>query len=216
MKAVFFDLDGTLTDPFLGITGCIQHALRNIDGLDVPPASALAWCIGPPLLQSLQQLAGTHADTALGLYRERFAEIGWRENAVYDGIPELLAQLNDAGVPLYVATSKPRVYAQRIVDHFGLARYFQRVFGAELDGTNADKSDLLATALAAIDVGCDTTMVGDRSHDIVGARNNGMRAIGVTYGYGTPEELETAGAAAVAASPAEIAPLLLNLSSSAN
>ena len=209
MKAVFFDLDGTLTDPFRGITRCIQHALRGIGAPQVPSASELAWCIGPPLHESLVRLVGrAQADSALTLYRERFDAVGWRENAVYEGIPDTLERLHRAGLALYVATSKPRLYAERIVGHFGLAAYFRTIFGAELDGRNADKSDLLAVALATSGAR-NAAMVGDRSHDMMGARNNGLHPIGVSYGYGTPAELNGAGAAAIADSPRAIADLLL-------
>jgi len=194
--AIFFDLDGTLTDPKAGITRSIQYALEKLSK-PVPSEEALTWCIGPPLLASFEALTGDAelAPRALALYRERFSDIGLFENKVYPGIKDMLGALD---VPLYVATSKPHVYAQRILDHFELSGYFQQIFGAELDGTRSDKSELLAFTLAQSGhPAAASLMVGDRKHDIIGAVNNGMTALGVLYGYGDREELETAGAADV-------------------
>ncbi len=193
MKAIFFDLDGTLTDPKAGITRSIQYALEKLSR-PVPETDELTWCIGPPLLASLETLTGDAelAPRALALYRERFSDIGLFENEVYPGIEDMLGALD---VPLYVATSKPREFAQRILDHFELNRYFSQIFGSELDGTRSDKSELLAFALAQSDHPAETSvMVGDRKHDMIGAVNNGMTALGVLYGYGDRAELETAGA----------------------
>ena len=146
-----------------------------------------------------------HADRAVSLYRERFSDIGLYENGVYDGISEVLTTLSQSGHRLFVATSKPHVFATRIVEHFGLRHHFEHVFGSELDGTRVDKSDLLEYALkiAAVDPS-KTLMIGDRSHDMVGARNNGMQAIGVLYGYGSKDELIGAGALHVCATPQAI------------
>lgn len=206
MKTIYFDLDGTLTDPKVGITRSIQYALEKL-GRVAPPQEDLTWCIGPPLRGSLLKLLGDDhlADRAVSLYRERFSDIGIYENGVYAGIEDTLASLAGCGRRLFVATSKPRVYAERIIDHFNLASYFDCVFGSELDGTRSDKTELLRYALetARIDP-TDAVMVGDRSHDIVGARNNGMRALGVLYGYGSKDELIQAGAHHVCATPQEI------------
>ncbi len=204
---VFFDLDGTLTDPKTGITRCILFALQEL-GLDAPEGE-LTWCIGPPLLESLESLVGPAlAPQALTLYRERFAALGWLENAVYPGIVELLEHLVREGRPVYVATSKPLVYAERIVRHFGLGDHVLRVFGSELDGTRSDKAELLRFALEESDAGSEATMIGDRRHDVVGAKANDLRSIGVTYGYGSRQELEAAGADAIAASPGAVLRLL--------
>lgn len=204
MTTIFFDLDGTLTDPKPGITRSIQYALRRLDRA-VPTEDELTWCIGPPLHASLKTLLGTDelADEGLRLYRERFGDIGLYENEVYPGIDELLSALAGSGRRLFVATSKPTVYAERIVRHFGLDRHFERVFGSELGGTRADKTDLLGYALKEAKVDPrQAMMIGDRSHDMIGARNNGMAAaVGVLYGYGSREELLEAGAHHVCATP---------------
>lgn len=207
---LLFDLDGTLTDPFSGITRCIAHALERL-GAPVPPAEELRGCIGPPLKHSLTRLLATDNDTlvekALALYRERFGTLGLYENAVYDGIPEVLAALNEAGYTLHVATSKPAVYARRIVAHFDLQRHFRAVHGSELDGTRADKASLIAHILESESIrGTTAVMIGDRAYDMLGARANGLACLGVLWGYGSKDELEASGAHAVVATPAELVP----------
>jgi phosphoglycolate phosphatase len=207
MDAIFFDLDGTLTDPKPGITRSIQYALGKLDHPAIPTEDELTWCIGPPLRASFVRLLGAEdfADRAVALYRERFSDIGLYENAVYDGIAEVLTTLSQSGHRLFVATSKPHVFANRIVGHFGLRHHFEHVFGSELDGTRVDKSDLLAYALKTASTDpSKTLMIGDRSHDMVGARNNGIKGIGVLYGYGTKDELIGAGALHVCATPQAI------------
>jgi phosphoglycolate phosphatase len=204
LDAIFFDLDGTLTDPKIGITRSIQYALGKLDHPAIPSEDELTWCIGPPLRGSFAKLLGgeTSADLAVSLYRERFSGIGIYENAVYAGIADVLTALSASGHRLFVATSKPHVFAERIIDHFGLRPHFERVFGSELDGTRADKSDLLEYALKTTSVDpSKTLMIGDRSHDMIGAKSNGMGAIGVLYGYGSKNELMEAGAGQVCATP---------------
>ena len=207
MDAIYFDLDGTLTDPKPGITRSIRYALQKLDHPTMPTEDELTWCIGPPLRASFVRLLGaeTSADLAVSYYRERFSDVGLYENGVYDGIGEVLTKLGAAGHRLFVATSKPHVFAERIIDHFGLRDHFERVFGSELDGTRVDKSHLLEYALkqASVDP-ARTLMIGDRSHDMVGAKNNGMKGIGVLYGYGTRDELLDAGAHHVCATPGAI------------
>ena len=207
MDTIFFDLDGTLTDPKPGITRSIQYALQKLDHPLIPTEDELTWCIGPPLRASFVKLLGDdrEADRAVALYRERFSDIGLYENRVYDGIEAVLTTLGQSGHRLFVATSKAHVYADRIIEHFGLRPHFSRVFGAELDGTRSDKSHLLAYALkeTATDPS-KTLMIGDRSHDMVGAGKNGIKGIGVLYGYGSRDELIGAGARHVCATPAEI------------
>lgn len=203
MTAIFFDLDGTLTDPKPGITRSIQYALGKLDR-PIPPADELTWCIGPPLHGSLKKLLGTDdlADRALLLYRERFADVGLYENEVYPGIEDTLSTLARSGRRMLVATSKAHIYAERIIDHFKLRVYFERVFGAELDGTRSDKTELLGHALQSMRIDpSQAMMIGDRSFDMVGARNNGMTAVGVLYGYGSEAELRDAGAHYLCATP---------------
>jgi len=207
LDAIYFDLDGTLTDPKPGITRSIQYALQKLDHPTMPTEDELTWCIGPPLRASFVRLLGaeTSADLAVSYYRERFSDVGLYENGVYDGIGEVLTKLCASGHRLFVATSKPHVFAERIIDHFGLRDHFERVFGSELDGTRVDKSHLLEYALkqASVDP-AKTLMIGDRGHDMVGAKNNGMKGIGVLYGYGTRDELLDAGAQHVCATPGAI------------
>jgi phosphoglycolate phosphatase len=196
MRTVFFDLDGTLTDPKPGIVRSIQYALDRL-GRPVPDEAALLWCIGPPLRSSFVELLGgeAEADRAVGLYRERFGAVGLFENQVYPGIRSLLESLEGRGWALHVATSKPHVYARQIVEHFELMPYFGEVFGSELSGQRADKSELLAHALRETGASPSrSVMIGDRSHDMIGAAKNGVGSIGVLYGYGSREELIRAGA----------------------
>lgn len=207
MNTIFFDLDGTLTDPKPGITGSIQYALQRL-GHPVPTQDELLWCIGPPLRASFTTLLGNdlESDKAVAFYRERFGEVGLYENTVYDGIEAMLTELQNTRGRMFVATSKPHVFAERIIDHFGLRRYFKRVFGSELDGTRVEKTDLLRYALREANVDpAQACMVGDRKHDMIGARNNGMDAIGVLYGYGSEAELTAAGARVLCATPHVIA-----------
>lgn len=202
---LYFDLDGTLTDPYEGITKSIVHALERL-GADRPDDAALRKSIGPPLQLTFAELVGPQkAGRAIELYRERFAEIGWRENVPYAGIHEALEALAGAGHELFVATTKPHVYAKRIVAHFGLGRYFTAVFGSELDGTRVDKGELLEWALPQHSSGKKSVMIGDREHDMIGAVRNGIGAIGVAYGYGSVAELEAAGASRVLFSTRELA-----------
>jgi phosphoglycolate phosphatase len=205
MEAIFFDLDGTLTDPKPGITRSIQYALQKLD-LPVPPQDELTWCIGPPLRASFVKMLGeARADLAVSLYRERFGDVGLYENQVYPDIEHILAALKQSHGRLFVATSKAHVFADRIIDHFRLRDYFEHVFGAELDGTRADKGELLTYALE--NTGVDprrAIMIGDRSHDIIGAKKNGMNSVGVLYGYGSERELIEAGASHICATPRSV------------
>lgn len=208
MKTVFFDLDGTLTDPRAGIVRSLHYALERLD-LEVPTDDDFTWCIGPPLLESLRRIVGDElAPQALELYRERFSDVGWSENEVYSGVVEALELLTQTDSRIYVATSKPQRFADRIIKHFKLDAYFLRVFGSELDGTRSDKRDLLKFALMEVQPVDTAVMVGDREHDIIGARANGMASIGVTYGYGSVRELTSAGAGLLVDAPAQLVPAL--------
>ena len=214
-RAVFFDLDGTLTDPMPGITQCIAHALTGL-GHTPPDLETLRWCIGPPLRGTFARLLATNdaamLDRAIALYRERFGTVGLFENALYPGVPEAVAAIRDAGFATFVATSKPHVYATQIVAHFGLAPLFDRVYGSELDGTRVDKAELIAHALAEeqLDPG-HVVMIGDREHDLLGAKRCGVRTIAVTYGYGSEAELRTHDPAALAHAPHAIPALVASL-----
>ena len=208
MNPILFDLDGTLTDPREGITRCIAHALERM-GHEPPPLHELTFAIGPPLRGSLAQLMRDDrretVEQALAYYRERFADVGLFENTPYDGIAETLAALRASGRTLYVATSKPLVFAERIVRHFGLDSHFDAVHGSELDGTREAKRDLLAHVLAHHGLAANgTVMVGDRGVDMDAARHHGLRGIGALWGFGSREELLEAGAHALCAGPREL------------
>ena len=204
-NAVFFDLDGTLTDPKPGITGCIRSALERL-GTPVPEPDALEWCIGPPLFDSFEKLIGVErAAQGVDLYRERFGDVGLFENEVYPGIPAALSTLLESDLRLFVASSKPKVYVDRILEHFDLVGFFEEAYGSNLDGTRVDKRELLSHALATERVvAAETTMVGDRGADALGALHNEMSFLGVLYGYGSREELEQAGAIRFAARPRDL------------
>jgi phosphoglycolate phosphatase len=195
-STLFFDLDGTLTDPKEGITRCLQYALEQL-GRAFPPQAELVQYIGPPLRWTFPRLLTTDdpalIDAAVEHYRKRYADVGMFENELYPGIPELLKILRDEGFRLFVVTSKPTVYAERIVDHFGLTGYFEAVYGPHLDGRFDDKHELIAHILVERSVmPADAIMIGDRASDILAGRANGTRAIAVTYGFGSIEELATA------------------------
>jgi phosphoglycolate phosphatase len=203
-RYVYIDLDGTLTDPFEGISRCIAYALESL-GHERPAEEALRRFIGPPLLDTFGELIGSEqAPRALELYRERFSATGWQENVVYPGVREALAAITGTGCRCFVATTKPHVFARRIIEHFGLSPFFSDIYGSELDGTRTDKTELLRFAASQRAESRPSVMVGDRCHDVVGARNNGFRAIGVTWGYGTQEELLGAGAHCLAATPEQL------------
>jgi phosphoglycolate phosphatase len=204
--AVLFDLDGTLTDPFVGITGSMRHALSRM-GLEAPPPEEMRRYIGPPLQATFLEIFGDAdmAARALGFYRERYGEVGKFENELIPGITDVLRTLTEAGHALFVATSKLESYSIDIIDHFGLAGFFRRVHGSALDGSRADKGELIRHILST--EGLDpqrTVMIGDRLHDAHGAARNDVRAIGVLWGFGDRAELEGAGVARIAASPAEL------------
>lgn len=190
VRHILFDLDGTLTDPKPGITRSIAYALEHY-GQTVDPEE-LTWCIGPPLRGSLGRLLETECvdtiEEALGHYRRRFSDVGLFENRVYDGIVELLSHLEGEGRQLHLATSKPQVFAVKILEHFGLSQYFSSITGSELDGTRDAKAEVIRHSLAEAGIKS-AIMVGDRKHDVIGAAENALPCIGVLYGYGNREEL---------------------------
>jgi phosphoglycolate phosphatase len=209
---ILFDLDGTLTDSYEGITRCICHALETL-GRTPPPRERLTWCIGPPLRKSFSLLLDTADEgvvaEALAAYRQRFKTVGMYENEVYGGVGSMLEALQQKGHTLFVATSKPAVFARRIVDHFGLDHFFRAVYGSGLGGELGDKKSLISHILTRENIEPATAaMVGDREHDMIGARENGVRGIGALWGYGTREELEASGACACVSAPTGLMPVI--------
>lgn len=207
-ETVLFDLDGTLTDPGLGITNSVMYALKKYH-IEVGDRRELYSFIGPPLKQSFMQYCGfskEESEQAVVYYREYFREKGLLENEVYEGIEELLRALRESGKRLAVATSKPEAFAVRILEHFGLARYFEVIAGDTMDFARGSKADVIAYALEKLGVTdrSAAVMVGDREHDVIGAKAQGLDCIGVLFGYGSREELEQAGAKYIAQTPADI------------
>jgi phosphoglycolate phosphatase len=213
---VLLDLDGTLTDPRDGILSCVRHALAAL-GAECPSDGELERYIGPPLQASFAALLGSDSARiakAIELYRERFSAKGIFENRLYAGIPAALRCLREHGANLFVATSKPTIFAERIVEHFALGRDIRAVYGSELDGTRAKKAELVAHILKIQSMPRTTTcMVGDREHDMAGAKANGVLAVGALWGYGSPEELLGAGAAALCDAPRDLCRVVAELGS---
>ena len=204
---ILFDLDGTLTESGPGIISSVRYALAKMGG-PVLDDQELRLFIGPPLLDSFRDVCGfdpAEVAVAIAAYREYYATDGQFENSVYDGIPELLTALHEAGRTLAVATSKAEVFASSILDHFALTEYFTTVVGSELDGRRTAKSEIITEALARLDrPTAGTVMIGDRSHDVRGAVAVGVGSIGVLWGYGDDAELTAAGADSLAATPAAL------------
>jgi phosphoglycolate phosphatase len=210
---VLFDLDGTLTDPAIGITNSIIYSLDKF-GISVNDRSELYFFIGPPLINSFMQYCNfskTKAETAVEYYREYFKDKGLFENSVYSGIPELLETLKKSGVKIVLATSKPLIFAEKILKHFDLYKYFDLSVGATLDGTLGEKTDIIAKALTKLNHTSlsNIAMVGDRKFDIEGAIQNSITPIGVLYGYGDEDELKTAGAKLIAKDVNELKNILI-------
>ena len=209
---LLFDLDGTLTDPFEGITRSVEYAL-NAFGIEVEDRRSLAPFIGPPLVESLTERYGftmEDAVAAVAKYREYFAVKGLYENELFEGIPELLNDCRKAGYKISMATSKPTHYAKIIAEHFDIARYFDAIHGSSLDGSRITKSSVVAEAVR--EEGLDperALMIGDRRHDVEGAREHGIKTVGVLYGYGSLEEHTAAGAAYIAKDLDELRELLI-------
>ena len=195
---LLFDLDGTLTDPGEGITNSVAYALEKF-GISVSDKTTLYPFIGPPLIESFMRFYGfshEQAWQAVTFYREYFSDRGIFENIPYPGVTQVLKKLKDGGKTLIVATSKPEPFARRIVEHFGLSESFAFVAGADFDETRSEKWDVIEYALASMDIQDRTkaVMIGDRKHDIIGAKKTGLDSVGVLWGYGDREELATAGA----------------------
>lgn len=214
IKHILFDLDGTLTNPAEGITNSVEYALRYY-GISVADKRELYKFIGPPLSQSFEEFYGFSPQGALEAvekYREYFADTGIFENRVYGDIPKVLEALKNVGYSLSMATSKPEVFAKRIADKFGLSEYFDFIGGSLLDNSRTDKGEVINYVLDSVKAEKSSAiMVGDRFHDILGAKKCGILSVGVLYGFGSPEELSEAGADFIAETPKELQKLLLSL-----
>lgn len=229
---ILFDLDGTLTDPKLGITTCVQYALKSF-GIEENNLDKLEPCIGPPLLDSFKQFYGFSHEQALlaqEKYRERFSVTGWLENEMYSGIETMLKALSGHGIKLAVASSKPEVFVEKILVHFGIREYFAAVVGSELDGRRINKDEVVLEALSRLGVitdgkaegymtkskfpnsdsrRTDCAMVGDRKFDVEGAKAMNLVSVAVSYGYAQEKELELAGPDYIADSVKELQQILL-------
>lgn len=203
LETLVFDLDGTLTDPYVGITRSYQYAREKL-GLDLLPESDLRGLIGPPMQHVFSILSdgdATLVSAAIAAYRERYARVGLFENVVYPGIPTTLDALARS-YRMFVCTSKPSAFAVPILEHFGLSQYFEGIYGCELDGTRADKRELLAWLLERESLDGDgAAMIGDRSFDVAAALANGLMPVGALWGYGSEAELREAGAESCIAEP---------------
>lgn len=192
---LFFDLDGTLTDPMQGITRSVRYALRHF-GIEVADLRELTPFIGPPLADSFKERYGmtdTETETAVAKYREYFAPKGIFENEVYPGIPSLLADTAAAGCVNVMATSKPTPFARQIAAHFGLEPYFRLISGSTLDGRRTTKADVIRHALGELEIAPrEAVMIGDRRYDVEGAAETGLDSIAAGWGYAQPGELEAA------------------------
>ena len=201
---ILFDLDGTLTDPKLGITRSVQYALRAL-GIEEPSLDKLEPFIGPPLADSFREFYGLEEEqvvTAVAKYRERFTDQGIYENEIYPGTARMLASLRAGGKKLAFASSKPTPFVERILDHFEIRAYFDYIIGSNMDGTRGKKEEVVEEALRQMlpagmppaEKKAGVAMVGDRRFDIEGAREHGITSVGVSFGYAPEGELEQAGA----------------------
>ncbi len=211
-NVVLFDLDGTLTDPGLGITNSVAYALRKY-GIEVEDRAELYKFIGPPLSESFMKYFGFSKEEslkAIEYYREYYKVTGLYENAVYGGIEQLLINLKNKNKKLVVATSKPEVFAKEVLKFFSLDKYFDYIAGACLNETRTAKAEVIEYALSenGITDKSDVIMVGDREHDIIGAKKNGLDSMGVLFGYGNRNELENAGATYIAETVEDIEKIL--------
>lgn len=212
-KIILFDLDGTLSDPKEGITKSVQYALEKMDIVE-PDTDRLETFIGPPLQVSFAEYYGfdeKESIRAIDFYRERFKEKGMFENVLYPNISLLLEALKESGFVLVVATSKPTIFAEQIIKYFELEEYFQLIVGSNLDGTRSSKTEIIQYILDNYtDFNrSNFVMIGDRKHDIIGAKNTGIDSIGVTYGYGSQEEIRDAEPTYIISSVDDLMGLLL-------
>lgn len=211
-EVVLFDLDGTLTDPGVGITNSVAYALNKY-GIEVTDRSELYKFIGPPLQESFEHYYGfskEKAQEAVAYYREYYREKGIFENLVYEGIEELLKAISNSGKQIIVATSKPEEFAKKILEHFDLAKYFTYIAGSNMDGTRTKKAEVISYALETCNITdySKVVMIGDREHDVIGANKVGVASIGVLFGYGDYAELKAAGASYIVETVEDMYPIL--------
>ena len=210
-KYLLFDLDGTLTDSAPGIINCLRHSL-TIMGYDMPEQPERF--LGPPLYESFAEYCGMNEEQvleAVRIFRERYSTKGLFENSVYPDVPEMLEKLKSSGLRLMVATSKVDEYAERILERFGIADYFEFIGGARIDGTRNEKWEVIEHVLSSMSITdrASVLMIGDRKNDVAGAHKTGLKCMGILWGYGSEEELRTAGADFIAHTPQEAADMLL-------
>lgn len=212
-KYIFWDLDGTISDSALGIVNATAYALEHM-GSEIGDRERLKKFVGPPLLESFNKYFGytpEQGERAVNLFREYYQRRGIDENWIYPGIEDLLKKLHDGGRVCIVATSKPEIHARTILARYGIDQYFHYIAGSTFEETRTGKDEVIAYALESCGITdtAEVVMVGDRAHDCIGARRNGLDCIGVLYGYGEREELEEAGAIAIARDIDELTALLL-------
>ena len=209
-KAILFDLDGTLTDSGDGIMNCAELALRHF-GLPVPSREEMRVFVGPPLDQTFMKfvIPADKTDEAIAVYRSRYLTVGLFENTPYPGIEEVLQKLQNNGHRLFVATSKPEATSIRILEKFDLAKYFEKICGATFDGTRSHKADVIAYLLEQVGDTGKTVMVGDTDFDVIGAAAHGIPTVGVSWGYGTVEDMRAAGAIAIVDTTSQLMEALL-------
>ena len=213
-KYILFDFDGTIADTGDGITNSVAYALEKM-GLDAGTRQQRCRFIGPPLKGSFEKyhgLSSAEADRAVELYREYYREKGMLDCCLYSGIKELIDYLNESGCKVVIASSKPHIFVKRIVEHFGMTADFALIAGSELDGTRVDKAEVIEYAMTSLGISQnEAVMIGDKEHDIIGAKKQGLINIGVSYGYGSREELENAGADYIVNSPSELRSVIENI-----
>ena len=214
-KYILFDLDGTVTDPMIGITKSVQYALRKFN-IEVENLNDLCKFIGPPLKDSFMNFYGFNEKNALKaitFYREYFSVTGLYENVVYENFEDMLIALKEQNKSLIIATSKPTVFAEKILEHFNLKKYFDFIAGSNLDNTRTKKADVISYALEqqGLTETSEIIMIGDREHDIIGAKTLGIESIGVLHGYGSYEELSNSGATYIVKDVKELKSLLMSL-----
>ena len=205
ITTLFFDLDGTVSNNFDGIARCLNFALKELGLRELSDAEVLPF-VGPPFRESLPRaFPGIDTETALRFYRLRYQEKGWLENSLYEGMAEAIRTLHLQGFTIALCTSKPRIFAERIIGHFQLARYFNGIHGPELDGTFDRKTDLLAHLVSKYNVApTSALMIGDRDKDVEAAKHTGAHSLGVSWGFGSRDELKNAGADRIIAKPNEL------------